>query len=116
MQEKRRRLAPVLVFAALAVGAIGYLWWLTSPGEFRGTLRYTPRMGGFPEDPPPLAYLVMESGTHELDIPRHMRTAKLLQDLEDMNGKEVVVRGKRGIRRTMWRKHPAIRVDELRLR
>ena len=116
MQEKRRRHASVLAFVAVVVGAIGYLWWLTSPGEFRGTLLYTPHMAGIPEDPPPLAYLVTESGTHELDIPRHMRGARLLADLEDMNGKEVVVRGKRTIRRTMWKKHLAIRVDELRLR
>ncbi len=116
MQQERRRLASALASAALAVGAIGYLWWLTSPGEFRGTLLYRPRMAGIPEDPPPLAYLVTDSGTHELDIPRHMRSRELLADLEEMNGKEVVVRGKRAIRRTLWKKHPAIRVEELRLR
>lgn len=114
MQQKRRRLVPLLVFVAV-VGAVGYIWWLTSPREFRGTLRREPHMIGTPEDPPPLAYLVTEDGTHELDIPRHMADRAVVRRLEEMNGKQVVVREKWGVRRTLAREHRAICVEELRL-
>ncbi|HPD30623.1 MAG TPA: hypothetical protein PLL20_11550 [Phycisphaerae bacterium] len=114
MHAKGRRLAPVLVFAMLA-GASGYIWWLTSPREFRGKLLHGPGMAGIPEDPPPLAYLVMADGSHELDIPRHMADRDFRRRLMEMDGKQVIVRGKRAIRRTMLRRHRAIRVLDLRL-
>jgi hypothetical protein len=112
VQETGRRIRVVLVVAAV-VGAITYVNWLTSPREFRGTLVYKPGMIGIPEDPPALAYLTTESGMYELDVPR-TGDSKLLADLESMNGKKVVVVGKWTIRRTLSKRHRAIRVDELR--
>lgn len=115
MKRNGRRIAAVVLVFVAMVGAISYLNWLTSPREFRGRLRYEPKLVGTPEDPPPLAYLVTETGTHELHVPHEMRDSKLLADLQSMNGKQVIVVGKWTVRRTMWKKHRAIRIEDLRL-
>lgn len=114
MKRNGRRIAAVVLVFVAMVGAISYLNWLTSPREFRGTLVYQPGLIGIPEDPPALAYLVTDKGAYELAVSR-TGDSKLLADLKSMNGKKVIVVGKWTVRRTLAKKHRAIRIDELRL-
>jgi len=116
MAANRRSLLTVLALIGV-VGAAGYFAWSFSPRAFRGRLAYTPGMEGIPEDPPAATHLITASGTYELDF-RAMQALdrNLHRELTDMNGKEVVVRGTLGVRRTLsGKEHPAIRVRELSL-
>ena len=114
MGASRRQLLAALVGVA-AVGAVGCLSRPFRLREFRGTLRCQPDLIGLPEDPPPLASLATPTGTHSLAVPRDTHDRKLLRELADMNGKEVMVRGRWGVRWTKRREYWVIRVHDLRL-
>ncbi len=89
---------------------------MTRLRDFRGRLRLRdPELICIPEDPPPLAWLVTPAGTHELDIPRYILDRSDRLALKELDGQEVIIRGRWGYRQTMMRKHRAIRVHALRL-
>ncbi len=101
MVASRRQLVVGLV-SVIAAGVIVSVWWPFRSREFRGTLCYTPNLMTIPEDPPSLVSLVTPAGSYELSMGGsawRLPDRLLDRGLREMNGKEVIVRGRWGLRR-----------------
>jgi len=97
--------------SAICLAAIcGGGWWF-APREYTGRLAYTPRQFGIPEDPPPVATLLLPEGrVYELDVPKSLRGG-----LKGLDGKTVRVRGRLHVRRVGALERDFIAVVELLL-
>jgi hypothetical protein len=108
----------LVIVAGVAV-VIGGIWWATAVHEFRGRFVHRPGLIGIPENPPPATWLVTPAATYELVIPGHLAGGPGRQRhlfLQELNGKEVLVRGTRGVRRRpSGRRGEIIQVREIRV-
>jgi hypothetical protein len=120
MKASRSTFRATLV-GVVVIAAVGFVWWWYSPREFQGRLVYDPNRISIPEDPPAAASLVTANGTYELDIRVSTRSGvdwNRHRELTAMNGKQVIVRGTLGVRRSTYRpsrKHRTIHVLSLTL-
>ena len=111
MKSRRTILYASLLLVAFAIAAGAS--WMFRPPEFVGRLVYHTILIGVPEDPPPIVQLVTSTGTYDLIFSDRGRSDReFLRSLEAMTGKQVVVVGKTGVRRSpfMPYEHPAIYV------